>query len=58
MNYKDIFSDIKNNISKSLKSPLFTFFHSANFNSARTAALQDVTVKDNDFAKDCFREDC
>ena len=41
-----------------IKYILFTFLHSANFNPTRTAALQDVTVKDNNIATDCFKEEC
>jgi hypothetical protein len=56
--YKGFIIDIINNIYIQSKYPVFTFLHSANFNSTRTAALQDVTVKDNNIAKDCFKEDC
>jgi hypothetical protein len=56
--YKGFYNDKTHNPNKLCKYPLFTFLHSANFNSTRTAALQDVTVKDNNIAKDCFKEDC
>ena len=56
--YKDIYIDKTRTRNKYWKYPLFTFLHSANFNNTRTAALQDVTVKDNNIATDCFKEDC
>jgi len=56
--YKEFLSDKFVFLVFTPNKPLFTFLHSANFNSARTAALQDVTVMDNDFAMDCFKEDC
>jgi hypothetical protein len=55
---KGIINDKKHYSINGLKSILFTFLHSANFNPTRTAALQDVTVKDNNIATDCFKEDC
>ena len=55
---KDYFNIRKNQWFLTLRLGLFTFLHSANFNSARTAALQDVTVKENIIATDCFKEDC
>ena len=55
---KDYFNIQRGRLFLEMRLGLFTFLHSANFNSARTAALQDVTVKENIFATDCFKEDC
>jgi hypothetical protein len=56
--YKNIINDKIHNLNKEFICTLFTFLHSANFNNTRTAALQGVTVKDNNIARDCFKEDC
>jgi hypothetical protein len=56
--YKDIINYKVHNLNKNFRCTLFNFLHSANFNNTRTAALQGVTVKDNNIARDCFKEDC
>jgi hypothetical protein len=56
--YKDIINYKAHNQNKEFKCTLFNLLHSDNFIRARTAALLDVTVKDNKIATDCSKDDC
>jgi hypothetical protein len=56
--YKDIINYKTHNPNKECRCTLFNILHSAKLNHARTTALQDVAVKDDNTDTDCFKEDC